>query len=116
VLDLRTGKAQTEAIARIPYTEVEVDGLWYAPRIEQPVAGYISTGPGQRWDKYTTVRLVPANYAVKTTDARGRPARVESDPGKMLKLPAGKHTIRVACSIGGTLAVSNAVEIVVAEK
>jgi hypothetical protein len=66
------------------------------------VAGYRYLGAGSSEKRYTAVWLEGSQWLMK------------SDRKKRLALAPGKHTIRVACPVGQSRPVSNAVEIEVA--
>ena len=110
-IDLSSDRPAHLSVPRIPYCEVQVDAIWYVSRNLQPVAGYIESGPGIDWERWTTVKLDGAVWVVKPKDyKRGRPIR-EAETTKQLHLSAGRHTIRVACHIEKLEPISNQVSI-----
>lgn len=114
-LDLSIGSVNSIAVARMPASEVEIDGVWYVSRVGQPVAGYVQIHGGSTRARYTAVRL-DDNWIVRPADYKhGRPA-ADSNTAKRLTLSSGRHAIRVSCRVDGRDPISNLVEIEVAGK
>ncbi len=109
-LDNRTGKSVAVPVAL--YSEVEVDGVWHVPVISGPLPGAIVAYPAGR-DRIAVIRLASKEWAVKEERAAGTDKGPAAPAGsaRPLRLRPGKHTVRVACDIGGRRVVSNPVEI-----
>jgi hypothetical protein len=100
-VDLTTGKSGL-VLRNFPHCEVEVDGVWYVPRITGIVAGARVVPGGSLEQRIAAVRLEPKLWLLK------------SDPDTRLQLTPGRHAVRVACDVDEFRPVSQSVSIEVA--
>jgi RNA polymerase sigma factor (sigma-70 family) len=104
VVDLNNEKGGELTVYRLPSCEVEVDGTWYIPVMERPVAGAFVLRQGEIHERIAVVRLEHDKWVLKSAVKNRKDAlRAFADPKNRLELTPGKHAIRVACPVGTTV-------------
>jgi RNA polymerase sigma factor (sigma-70 family) len=89
--DLRNqGKKTFHGAVATAYCELQVDGKWYKYRGTFPGASLVPLKPGANAHRWLTVSL--DSQWMEETAAKTKPDR----EGEPIRLPPGKHTIRVA--------------------